>query len=329
MITPLLLTMTLCFSLADGINDSVADGPLPNKETQSKEIQSTETQSGESTAKNLSAATGYWAGSDMEKAKTEALQRKVPILLLIVRDADPVSSSWSRQHLNDSAFLKALEKHGVPALACVPGPSGKIHSSTEDQNDSCPLAGCENCKAHQGSTPLLKNLTIPKLLPRIFSIDPATGEARAIPEDLPFRGAKALDSYLAGRTETTPPTRREYRFLLKHIDRAREYSGYEEFEKGCQELVAAKRYLSLFGQEMTDLWDQAYAPYRGRGIQMIRKAKYALKTDRMLGARLLTRVAKMMAHLPEGERARHLLNALQPREETSDSKENPDQNIPN
>ena len=324
MITPLFLTLTLCFSLSDGIIDSVADGPLPNKGTQSKE-----TQGVESTAKNLSVDTGYWAGSDMEKAKTEALQRKVPILLLIVRDDDPVSSSWSRQHLNDSAFLTALEKHGVPALACVPGPSGKIHSSIDDQSDSCPLDGCGNCKAHQGSTPLLENLTIPQLLPRIFSIDPATDEVRAIPEDLPFRGAKALDSYLAGRTEITPPTRREYRFLLKHLDRAREYGGYDDFEKGCQELVAAKRYLSLFGQEMTDLWNQAYAPYRGRGIQMIRKAKHALKTNRMLGARLLTRVAKMMADLPEGERARHLLNALQPREETSDSEKNPDQNIPN
>ncbi|MBA4683576.1 MAG: hypothetical protein H2076_01090 [Planctomycetes bacterium] len=326
MISPLFLTLALCFSLSDGITDSVADGSLPNKETQSKE-----TQSVESTANNLSADTRYWAGSDMEKAKTEALHRKVPILLLIVRDDDPVSSSWSRQHLNDSAFLTALEKHGVPALACVPGPSGKIHSSLEEQSDSCPLDGCGNCKAHQGSTPLLENLTIPKLLPRIFSIDPATGEARAIPEDLPFRGSKALDSYLAGRTETTPPTRREYRFLLKHLDRAREYSGYEEFEKGCQELVAAKRYLSLFGQEMTGLWDQAYAPYRGRGIQMIRKAKHALKTNRMLGARLLTRVAKMMAGLPEGERARHLLSALQPREEKSDQEAKPvqDQNIPN
>ncbi len=321
MITPLFLTLTLCFSLSDGIIDSVADGPLPNKETQGVE----------STAKNLSAETRYWAGSDMEKAKTEALQRKVPILLLIVRDDDPVSSSWSRQHLNDSAFLNALEKHGVPALACVPGPSGKIHSSLKEQSDSCPLDGCGNCKAHQGSTPLLENLTIPKLLPRIFSIDPATGEARAIPEDLPFRGAKALDSYLTARAETTPPSRRQYRFLLKHLERAREHSGYEDFEKGCQELVAAKRYLSFFGQEMTDLWNQAYAPYRGRGIQMIRKAKSALKTDRLMGARLLTRVAKMMADLPEGERARHLLNALQPREEKSDSEVNPvqDQNIPN
>ncbi|MGB1809751.1 MAG: hypothetical protein ACPHQT_05670 [Planctomycetota bacterium] len=326
MITPLFLTLTLCFSLSDGIIDSVADGPLPNKETQGKE-----TQGVESTAKNLSAETRYWAGSDMEKAKTEALQRKVPILLLIVRDDDPVSSSWSRQHLNDSAFLNALEKHGVPALACVPGPSGKIHSSLKEQSDSCPLDGCGNCKAHQGSTPLLENLTIPKLLPRIFSIDPATGEARAIPEDLPFRGAKALDSYLTARAETTPPSRRQYRFLLKHLERAREHSGYEDFEKGCQELVAAKRYLSFFGQEMTDLWNQAYAPYRGRGIQMIRKAKSALKTDRLMGARLLTRVAKMMADLPEGERARHLLNALQPREEKSDSEVNPvqDQNIPN
>ncbi len=318
MITPLFLTLTLCFSLSDGIIDSVADGPLPNKETQGKE-----TQGVESTAKNLSAETRYWAGSDMEKAKTEALQRKVPILLLIVRDDDPVSSSWSRQHLNDSAFLNALEKHGVPALACVPGPSGKIHSSLKEQSDSCPLDGCGNCKAHQGSTPLLENLTIPKLLPRIFSIDPATGEARAIPEDLPFRGAKALDSYLTARAETTPPSRRQYRFLLKHLERAREHSGYEDFEKGCQELVAAKRYLSFFGQEMTDLWNQAYAPYRGRGIQMIRKAKSALKTDRLMGARLLTRVAKMMADLPEGERARHLLNALQPREEKSDSEVNP------
>ncbi|MGB1397477.1 MAG: hypothetical protein ACPG7R_06510 [Planctomycetota bacterium] len=326
MITPLFLTLTLCFSLSDGIIDSVADGPLPNKETQGKE-----TQGVESTAKNLSAETRYWAGSNMEKAKTEALQRKVPILLLIVRDDDPVSSSWSRQHLNDSAFLNALEKHGVPALACVPGPSGKIHSSLKEQSDSCPLDGCGNCKAHQGSTPLLENLTIPKLLPRIFSIDPATGEARAIPEDLPFRGAKALDSYLTARAETTPPSRRQYRFLLKHLERAREHSGYEDFEKGCQELVAAKRYLSFFGQEMTDLWNQAYAPYRGRGIQMIRKAKSALKTDRLMGARLLTRVAKMMADLPEGERARHLLNALQPREEKSDSEVNPvqDQNIPN
>lgn len=326
MITPLFLTLTLCFSLSDGIIDSVADGPLPNKETQGKE-----TQGVESTAKKLSAETRYWAGSDMEKAKTEALQRKVPILLLIVRDDDPVSSSWSRQHLNDSAFLNALEKHGVPALACVPGPSGKIHSSLKEQSDSCPLDGCGNCKAHQGSTPLLENLTIPKLLPRIFSIDPATGEARAIPEDLPFRGAKALDSYLTARAETTPPSRRQYRFLLKHLERAREHSGYEDFEKGCQELVAAKRYLSFFGQEMTDLWNQAYAPYRGRGIQMIRKAKSALKTDRLMGARLLTRVAKMMADLPEGERARHLLNALQPREEKSDSEVNPvqDQNIPN
>ncbi len=326
MITPLFLTLTLCFSLSDGIIDSVADGPLPNKETQGKE-----TQGVESTAKNLSPETRYWAGSNMEKAKTEALQRKVPILLLIVRDDDPVSSSWSRQHLNDSAFLNALEKHGVPALACVPGPSGKIHSSLKEQSDSCPLDGCGNCKAHQGSTPLLENLTIPKLLPRIFSIDPATGEARAIPEDLPFRGAKALDSYLTARAETTPPSRRQYRFLLKHLERAREHSGYEDFEKGCQELVAAKRYLSFFGQEMTDLWNQAYAPYRGRGIQMIRKAKSALKTDRLMGARLLTRVAKMMADLPEGERARHLLNALQPREEKSDSEVNPvqDQNIPN
>ncbi len=326
MTTPLFLTLTLCFSLSDGIIDSVADGPLPNKETQGKE-----TQGVESTAKNLSPETRYWAGSNMEKAKTEALQRKVPILLLIVRDDDPVSSSWSRQHLNDSAFLNALEKHGVPALACVPGPSGKIHSSLKEQSDSCPLDGCGNCKAHQGSTPLLENLTIPKLLPRIFSIDPATGEARAIPEDLPFRGAKALDSYLTARAETTPPSRRQYRFLLKHLERAREHSGYEDFEKGCQELVAAKRYLSFFGQEMTDLWNQAYAPYRGRGIQMIRKAKSALKTDRLMGARLLTRVAKMMADLPEGERARHLLNALQPREEKSDSEVNPvqDQNIPN
>lgn len=274
---------------------------------------------------------GYWAGSDLEAAKKEALQRGVPILLVVIRDEDPVSTSWSKQHLKDKAFLNTLAKHGVPALACQPAKNKEIHSPIESETDTCPLAGCQHCDEHLGSDSLLENLTIPNLLPRIFSIEPISGEVRTIPEDIPFRGAKALENHLASQTENSPPSRIQYRFLLKHLQRAVEYDGYEDFEKGCQELVGAKRLLPLFGPEMTALWDQAYAPYRGRGIQMIRKAKAALKTDRTMGARLLTRVAKMMADLPEGERARHLLNALKPNEDKIDSEKDPsrNQNIPN
>jgi hypothetical protein len=274
---------------------------------------------------------GYWAGSDMKAAHAEARHRGVPFLLLIVRDGDPVCESWANQHLNDQAFRAVLAKHGVPAIACVPAKNGEVHQPTPETSDSCPLSGCLDCREHLGSESLLEGLPIPDLLPRLYLINPASEEARAFPEDLPFRGSEAIEKYLAERSEASPPTRTQYRFLLTHLERAREYDSYEEFEKGCQELAAAKRLLAFFGPELTDLWDQAYAPYRGRGIQMIRKAKNALKTNRVVGARMLTRVAKMMADLPEGERARHLLKALKPvsSKPEPEKEQAKDQNIPN
>ena len=254
----------------------------------------------------------YWAGQNLQEARKEARNRRVPLILVVLRDGDPVCKSWAGQHLNDKDFLNTLEKYGVPALVSLPDTNGQAHKPSESNEDSCPIAGCEKCKDHSESEVLSKGVPIPQLLPRIYLQDPDSKETRTIPEDLPFRGAKALTEYFQKRSKESQPTRTQYRFLLKHLKRAQEYNDYENFEKGCQELAAAKRLLPLFGQEMTDQWDVDYAPYRGRGIQMIRKAKEALKTNRILGARMLTRIAKTMAGLPEGERARHLLNALKP-----------------
>ncbi|MAJ29299.1 hypothetical protein CBD41_07745 [bacterium TMED181] len=300
---------TLFFSISLLLSSLVAETPSASNSHAVNQDSNT----AEETTPKSAPATDYWAGSDMEAAQKEAQRRSVPILLLIVRDGDPICDSWAQQHLEDPAFLKALETHGVPALACITDQKNELHKPVSSETDSCPLHGCKNCLEHQGSETLIKDLPIPRLLPRIYLIDRLSGESRALPEDLPFRGAKALSEYLDKRTEENPPTRIQYRFLQKHLERAVEYNGYEDFEKGCQELAAAKRLLPIFGQEMADQWDLGYAPYRGRGIQMIRKAKEALKTNRIMGTRMLTRVAKIMAGLPEGERARHLLNALQPK----------------
>ena len=253
----------------------------------------------------------YWAGLNLKAAQTEAMDRGTPIIAIVLRDGDPICTSWAKQHMNDPKFLKVLENYGVPALVCLPDAEGNKHKSeSENTTDQCPIAGCKSCDEHSTGELLVKDLPLPKLLPLIYLIDVDPKKSRPIPQEIPFRGAPALEEFLSKRNANGAPTRTQYRFLLKHLDRAHEYDREDDFEKGCSELAAANRLVPLFSPRLKDLWDQAYAPYRGQGIQMIRRSKAALKTNPLLGTRMLTRVAKIMADLPEGERARHLLNAI-------------------
>jgi len=254
----------------------------------------------------------FWVGADLNAAWIESKDRGTPIIAIVLRDGDPICDSWTQQHLIDPAFRKVLEKHGVPALISLPGSNGKIHEPKQVEDDQeCPIAGFEKCDQHSTGEVLIKDLPLPTLLPMIYLIDEDPKKSIPIPQEIPFRGAPALEEYLSKSSKDKKPNRTQYRFLLKHLDRAWEYDQQDEFEKGCRELVAAKRLLPLFSPRLQEVWDQAYAPYRGMGIQMIRRSKAAMKTNHLMGMRMLTRVAKTMADLPEGERARHMLNAYQ------------------
>jgi glycerol uptake facilitator-like aquaporin len=60
-----------------------------------------------------------WAGSHLDEARQEAQDRRVPILLWVIRDGDSASQSWVDQRLIDPDFISTLEKESVPAIVCL------------------------------------------------------------------------------------------------------------------------------------------------------------------------------------------------------------------
>ncbi|MDG2084572.1 MAG: hypothetical protein P8K66_06375 [Planctomycetota bacterium] len=260
----------------------------------------------------------FWAGSSIQAAKTEAQDRNVPIIMVILKDGDLVSQQWANQHLNDPKMRLALEENGVPVLVCLPDLEGNTHtktntetSSPNKEDDDCPLSGVSDCKDHQSSELWVEGLTIPQLLPAIFLLEGAEYKAIPIPQDLPFRGAQEVDKYLTERKPGTPPTRLQYTYLMTRLERAAKFDEEDKFEKGCAELSIALNLISNFSPRIKTTWEDRYHPYKGKGVQMLRRAKTAAKTNPLMAMKLLHRISKMMSGLPHGETARLLLAAME------------------
>ncbi|MDE0960025.1 MAG: hypothetical protein OSB09_04525 [Planctomycetota bacterium] len=259
-----------------------------------------------------------WAGSRLDEARQEAVDRRVPILLWVIRDGDPSSQAWADQRLRDPEFILTLEKETVPALVCLAAADGQRHSQERirDTKESparsrCPVLRNCNCEGHLGSEPLLENLEIPKLLPAAFLIS-FSGEVTAVPQEIPFQGTVGLAIYLAEKQQGERSTRLNLEFLKIRLERAKSCFERREIRIGRLELVHIESQLDQFGSRIRSKWEIACQPYLAYGNQMLIEAKRIGRKDFQRRLMMLRRLVQQLEGMPPATTAQRFLDQALP-----------------
>lgn len=255
-----------------------------------------------------------WAGDKLEEARQEASDRNVPILLWILRDGEAASEAWAAQKILDETYLKVLEDETVPAVVWLPATDETRHQEerVRDSKEAqprwrCPLLRICRCSEHTGSEKLLQGIEIPGLLPAAFFFSGEGEVLDQLPKEIPFTDTDSLLDFLIEKRAPARATRLNLEFFQIHIERASNDYENGDYKKGSAELVAAKRYLGKLGPRMETSWDDACRPYLGYGKRMLRRAKHIGRIDPGKRITLLKSIAQMLAGLPPGDTAGHLL----------------------
>ena len=254
-----------------------------------------------------------WVGDRIAEARQEALDRRVPILLWVLRDGDPASEAWGNQRLIDPDFISTLEKETVPAIVWLESREGKRHGEERirDSEESpprirCPfLRGCR-CQQHIGSEKLLEGIELPELLPAALVLGP-DGKLSALPEKVPFQGTESLIHALAEHRKGPRSTRLNLEFIEIRLERAVSNFAIREMKNGAAELSEIERQLHRFGPRIRQRWLVACQPYLAYGNQMLRQAKKMRSSDPVRRLLMLKRIVQELGGLPPGKKARLLI----------------------
>ncbi len=254
-----------------------------------------------------------WVGDRIVEARQEARDRRVPILLWVLRDGDPASEAWGNQRLIDPEFISTLEKESVPAIVWLKSKDGTRHGEEQvrDSEESpprfrCPLLrGCR-CLQHLGSEKLLEGIDLPDLLPAAFLLDP-DGKVSALSEKVPFQGTEELILALAEHQKGPRSTRLNLEFIEIRLERAVSNFTQRETKNGAAELSEIERQLHRFGPRVRQQWLEACQPYLAYGNQMLRQAKKMRATNPARRLFMLKKIAEELGGLPPGKKAMLLL----------------------
>ncbi|MBT7640846.1 MAG: hypothetical protein HN598_10230 [Planctomycetes bacterium] len=259
-----------------------------------------------------------WAGSHLDEARQEAQDRRVPILLWVIRDGDSASQSWVDQRLIDPDFISTLEKESVPAIVCLEAIDGQRHSPERVRDDEkspprtrCPHLRSCSCQGHLGSEPLLKGIELPHLFPAAFLIS-SSGKITAVPPEIPFQGTDRLILYLSGQRQGKRSTRLNLDFLKIRLERARTCFESRQIKFGRLELVYIESQLDMFGPQIRSKWEKACQPYLAYGKQMLRQAKLIGRTDANRRLLMLKRLVQELEGLPPATTAQNYINQALP-----------------
>ncbi|HIC21809.1 MAG TPA: hypothetical protein EYO84_00165 [Planctomycetes bacterium] len=264
-----------------------------------------------------------WAGDRLVEAQQEARDRRVAILLWILRDGEPASEAWASNRILDQNYLKVLEEESVPAIVWLPALDGTRHQEERIRDSEeakprwrCPVLRNCRCEEHTGSEMLLQGVELPELLPAalFFSGD---GELLGqLDKEIPFQDTESLLEALIEKRAPSRATRLNLEFFEIHLERASKHYENGEYARGSAELVAAKRYFEKLGPRMKTRWDETCRPYLGYGTRLLNRAKQIGRVDRSRRINLLRIIAKELAGLPPGQTAALLLKRdLTPRKQ--------------
>jgi len=259
-----------------------------------------------------------WAGNRLDEARQEAQDRRVPILLWVIRDGDSASQSWVDQRLIDPDFISTLERESVPAIVCLKATDGPRHSPERIRDDEkspprsrCPLLRSCSCQGHLGSEPLLKDIELPHLFPAAFLIS-SSGKVTAVPQEIPFQGTEGLILYLSGQQQGKRSTRLNLKFLKIRLERARTCFESREIKLGRLELVHIESQLDQFGPQIRSDWKKACQPYLAYGKQLLRQAKRIGRTDANRRLLMLKRLVQELEGLPPATTAQRYIDQALP-----------------
>ncbi len=259
-----------------------------------------------------------WAGSRLDEAHQEAQDRRVPILLWVIRDGDPASQSWADQRLIDPNFISTLERETVPAIVCLAAIDGQRHSQQLVRDDEqspprsrCPHLRSSSCQEHLGSETLLKDIELPRLFPAAFLIS-SSGKVTAVPQEIPFQGTEELVLYLSGQRQGKRSTRLNLEYLKIRLERARTCFESTEIRSGRMALVHVESQLDQFGPQIRSEWEMVSQPYLAYGKQMLRQAKQIGRTDAKRRLLMLRRLVQELEGLPPATTAQRYIDQALP-----------------
>ncbi len=254
-----------------------------------------------------------WVGDRIVEARQEAQDRRVPILMWVLRDGDPASEAWGNQRLIDPDFISTLEKETVPAIIWLAAKDGTRHGEEQVRDSEkstprirCPfLRGCR-CQQHIGSEKLLDGIELPDLLPAAFLLDP-DGKVSVLSEKVPFQGTEGLIDALAEHRKGPRSTRLNLEFIEIRLARAVSNYTQREMKNGAAELSEIERQLHRFGPRIRQRWLVACQPYLAYGNQMLREAKKMRSSDPVRRLLMLKRIAQELGGLAPGKKAMLLI----------------------
>jgi len=259
-----------------------------------------------------------WAGGQIDEAMQEAEDRKVPLLLWVLRDGDPASEAWAQQRILDPQFISTMIDESVPAIVWLPAKDGTRHTSerVRDSKEKAPRIRCPqlltcDCQQHLASEVLLEKIEVPDLLPAAFLIT-AKGEVTKLADEIPFQGAIELGIAVREIDGTERSTRLQLEFIEIRLERAVSRFKKREIKLGRAEVVEIQRQLPKFGPRIHRLHEAAARPYLAYGKQMLRQAKILRRTDPARGLLMLRRIVEDLEGLPPATTANALIRKAVP-----------------
>ncbi len=259
-----------------------------------------------------------WAGGQIDEALQEAEDRKVSVLLWVLRDGDPASEAWVQQRILDPQFISTLVDESVPAIVWLPAKDGTRHTPEQvrDSKEEAPRIRCPrlltcDCQQHLASEVLLDKIDVPDLLPAAILISPK-GEVTKLADEIPFQGASELSIAMREINGTERATRLNLEYIEIRLERAVSRFKAREIKLGRAEVVEVQRLLPIFGPRIHQLHEAAVRPYLAYGKQMLRQAKILRRTDPGRGLLMLRRIVEDLEGLPPATTAKTLIRKVVP-----------------